>query len=318
MKYRFLSLLFAIVFVAAAFAGCGEPSSDTVTEGKGKVISTPDSTPTDSDMTATEETTQADTTAATTAVPTKPATKKSKSKPVETTQPATVQENIPKDNITHGNINPNLGNIQKQVAEEMKALAVKSITLSSNFLTIETGESAELTLTFKPQNAAVKSCSLTVSSGCAEASFSGNSKIVVTGKSAGTCTLIVTSHNGHKAYCDITVKRTGQEITDDTELSHEELCTAENATRWRKAIAEQCALLGMKENTTLRGSGFTINTADDQSARSYNAAEKAYVQQVLMQVEVLTKGEYESYEFNCVSEPQGNEYLFTVIVNKIV
>ena len=318
MKYRFLSLLFASIVIATALAGCGEPSQSTVTtDEKSTVVSTADSAPADTSIAETQTATQVETTAEATAATTKPAAKKNKKKQEETTQPVTVQANIPEDNITHSNINPNLGAIQSQVAEDMKALAVKSIRLSSNSLTIATGESAELTLTFNPENAAVKSCSLTVSSGCVKADFSGNSKIVVTGKSAGTCKLTVTSHNGHKAYCDITVKRAGQEITDDTVLSHKELCTAENATRWRTAIAQQCTLLGMKENTELRGASYTINTADDQSSRSYNAAEKAYVQQALEQVEALTNGEYESYEFNCISEPQGSEYIITIIVNKI-
>lgn len=318
MKYRFLSLLFASITVAAALVGCGEPPKDTVTaDEKSTVVSTADSAPADASVAETETATQQDPTAEATAATIKPAVKKPKPTQEETTQSATVQANIPKDNITGSNINPNLSAIQAQVAEDMKALAVKSIRLSSNSLTIATGESAELALTFNPENAAVKSCSLTVSSGCVVADFLGNSKIVVTGKSAGTCTLTVTSHNGHKAYCDITVKRAEQEITDDTVLSHKELCTADNATRWRTAIAQQCALLGMKENTALRGASFSINTADDQSARSYNAAEKAYVQQVLEQVELLTNGEYESYEFNCISEPQDGEYIITVIVNKI-
>ncbi len=315
MNHKLLSLLLAVIAAAALLTGCKDGQSGAATPDE---AATADSAQAVTATAAAETTLAAESTQADPETTQAPATQATQTATqAATTQPATVQANVPKDNITGENLNPNMGAIQGQVAAEIDALTVQSIGLSENFLTINVGDVHELALTFTPENAAVKACDLTVSSGCAEAVFEGREKIKVTGKSAGTCTIIVTSKNGHKAYCDVTVKRVEQEITDDTELEHADLCTPINADRWRAAMAKHCAELGMKENTALQGSGNSVSTADDKTPRSYNSAERDYVQQAEIWAQTATNGEFESYEFNVVSKPEDGEFVFTLIINKI-
>lgn len=321
MKYRILPILLAIITGASLLTACSsEKNTATADEAVNRVYPEGEGKLFDPSAVATEVT---ESTAATEAATTQAATKGKSSKQKTTkprstdptdTQPTTIQANVPADNITGANINPNLGYIQSQVAARIEALAVKSISLSASNLTLEAGESKELTISFNPSDAAIKSCSMKLNNSNATATLSGTT-VTVKGEKAGTATLTVTSHNGHSATCDIIVKRAEQAITDDTVLNHGELCTAENANRWCEAVTAHLSALGMKHNTSLSGASAEISTAGLNNL-SYNSAENELVAQAESELSAQTDGRWGEYDFNCFAETNGGEYVIVVVMNE--
>ena len=321
--YRVLPLLLALITGAALMSACGansekekgEAVNRVYPEGEGKFydgVSTADISisTTAADSTAQPETTKSTKPQETTA----PKTTKPKTTQPATVQPATINENVPDDNITGANINPNIGAIQGRVLAEIEALAVKSISLSERSLTLSVGETKKLEIRFDPTDAAIKTCSIGTTNGNAKATVSGKT-VTVTGANAGTCSLIVTSHNGHKASCQITVKRAEVEITDDTVLTHSELCNAENAARWAEAVATKLESNGMTRNTSLRGGGITVRTDSDKSDMSYNAARQLFVGQAEAGVSGEIGGAWDQYTFNCgVESLDGGEFAIVITV----
>ena len=264
------------------------------------------------------------TAAATTQPATQAATKKPKATTATTataattspTQPTTIQANVPSDNITAANLNPNMASIQGRVAAELDELAVQAISLSANSLSLEVGESKELKISFKPENALVKTTTLKMSNANATATASGTT-ITVKGVKAGTSTLTVTSTNGHRAVCDITVKRTEKVITDDTVLPHGELCTAENVNRWCEEVQAHLETLGMQHNPLLNGNTAELST-EGLGDTSYNAAADSFTVQAENELTAQTGGEWSSYEFNCFTEARsGGEFAIIIVINTI-
>lgn len=321
MKKHISALVLTVLIVAVCISGCGtsQQSSNLQPETQ---------TQTRSDVSdTTAENTTADTTSATEETQSTSATTKSKTKvKIKTssssgavdsaTQPATVQSNVPANSITGANINPNLNAIQNRVDSEWKALQVRAIHLESNSLELEVGETVVLSVAYSPENAMYKQCTASVNNGCVSVS-SSNSNVTVKGKSAGTCVLTVTSKNGHKATCNITVKR-NESITDDTALPHSDLCTADNVAKWTAAITAKCAELGMTQDATLKGFNIIINTDDNKGqTQSFNEVKSEYVQKAEAQLQSAIDGEYSDYTFNCYSEPQDDgEYYIYIVVNK--
>lgn len=286
--YRVLPLLLAVITGAALLSACGtdseKPKGEAVNrvypEGEGKYYDGVSAADISAGTTVAESTAQQETTTkkAKTQETTAPKTTKPKTTQPAAVQPTTINANVPDDNITGANINPNIGAIQGRMVAEIEALAVKSISLSESSLNVTVGETKKLEIRFDPVDAAIKTCSLGTTNGNAKATVSGKT-VAVTGVNAGTCSLIVTSHNGHKATCQITVKRADIEITDDTVLPHTELCNAENAARWAEAVAAKLESNGMTRNTSLRGGGISVRTDSNKSDMSYNAAQQLFVEQ---------------------------------------
>lgn len=221
-KYIFVPLLALMVL----FAACGKEDSSSVPETTAA---------TRSEATRSEAATAAKTTAAEQTTAAQSETKATGTVP-STTAPATskpVQDNIPADTITAGHINPNLSGIQGYVMSEISALAVTGISLESDSLTIERGETAEVTVIFEPSYAANKRCTVETDNSCVKATYKSG-VLTLIGEKQGDCTVKVTSNNGYSTSCTVTVKpsdkhdapeeTTAAEPTTEpaTEASHEE------------------------------------------------------------------------------------------------
>lgn len=322
--YRVLPLLLAVITGAALLSACGtdseKPKGEAVNrvypEGEGKYYDGVSAADISAGTTVAESTAQQETTTkkAKTQETTAPKTTKPKTTQPAAVQPTTINANVPDDNITGANINPNIGAIQGRMVAEIEALAVKSISLSESSLNVTVGETKKLEIRFDPVDAAIKTCSLGTTNGNAKATVSGKT-VTVTGVNAGTCSLIVTSHNGHKATCQITVKRADIEITDDTVLPHTELCNAENAARWAEAVAAKLESNGMTRNTSLRGGGISVRTDSNKSDMSYNAAQQLFVEQAETGVSGEIGGAWDQYTFNCAAESvDGGEFAIVITV----
>lgn len=221
-KYIFVPLLALMVL----FAACGKEDSSSVPETTAA---------TRSEATRSEAATAAKTTAAEQTTAAQSETKATGTVP-PTTAPATskpVQDNIPADTITAGHINPNLSGIQGYVMSEISALAVTGISLESDSVTIERGETAEVTVIFEPSYAANKRCTVETDNSCVKATYKSG-VLTLIGEKQGDCTVRVTSNNGYSTSCTVTVKpsdkhdapeeTTAAEPTTEpaTEASHEE------------------------------------------------------------------------------------------------
>lgn len=319
MKNSIFAFVFAVLIVACVFTGCNDEDSE--------IYATPDEAYTMASDDEAQVTTAADTTAASTAQ-TQPTTAKDQkaTKPsTEATQPTTkkpVQKNIPKDTITANNINPNLSYIQSLVIQEINDSAIRSIGLDYSKITIKVGEKAQLKISYNPEDAVPKTCSVSAGSKCVQASIS-NGIVTVVGKSEGSADVTVKSYNGATAHCMVYVTKPQQgggtpaTITDDTVLPHAKVCTRSNADRWRTAVDDYCAGTGMKKNTALSGGTVTVSTGDYTSDGSFNGYKNQIVSDAAAQVDSYTGKQYSEYEYSCVLVPNGSEYNIVVTLNKI-
>ncbi|MBQ2093448.1 MAG: hypothetical protein II190_02565, partial [Ruminococcus sp.] len=152
MKIKILALITAMLMFSMVFSGCGEEEN----------TATPDEAVSDT-ATADEAVTSVSASTAPSTSATQPTgnqTQKTTTAP-GTTQPTTqkpVQENIPADTIGSGNINPNLYGIIDLVVQEMNELAIRTISLDYSKLSIKVGESAQLKISYNPENAVPKTC----------------------------------------------------------------------------------------------------------------------------------------------------------------
>ncbi len=324
MRHKILPFLLAAILGAAAMTACssspdkiaaGEAVNRVYPAGEGRYYDP-----------SSEAKVSADTSAASSAASTNPSTKATqattapKSKITATvpalssaTQPTTLNVHVPDDGITADNINPRIGSIQSEMQEQILALAVTSISLSEVSIDLNTGETKTLDISFTPADAANKTCTVTASNGNVRASVSGKT-VSITGVTAGTSTITVTSHNGHKATCDIIVKRVEQDITDDTVLTHKELVTAANAERWTAAVISHLESLGMTRNTSLQGDSYSMGT-EGVNNKSYNEAESDFISLAENEATSITGQDWSDYEFNCVCSARDGEYDIIVAIN---
>ena len=322
MKNSIFALITAVLIIACFFTGCEQKETD--------IYATPDeaySMATDDEA---QVTTAEGSTAAGTTVPgTQPATEKDQktTKPsTDATQPATkppVQKNIPKDTISGKNINPNLSGIIGMVNQEISDSAIRTIGLDYSKRTIKVGEKIQLTISYDPEDAVPKTCTVSASNKCVQASIS-NGTVTVVGKSEGTAEITVKSYNGATAHCMIYVTKSQQggggetpaAITDDTVLPHAKVCTKANADRWRAAVEEYCAGTGMKKNTSLSGGTVTVSTEDYTSNGSFNSYKNQIVNDAAAQVDTYTGKQYAEYEYSCMLVADGSEYTVVVTLYK--
>lgn len=83
-----------------------------------------------------------------------------------------------------------------------KTISVSSVSISKSSISLTVGDSKTITANVSPSNASNKSITWS-STNNSIATVSGGK---ITAKSAGTATIIASSNNGKKAYCNITVK----------------------------------------------------------------------------------------------------------------
>ena len=324
MKKFIFAIITAVLIVACIFTGCEQKEDE-------EIVATPDEAVASSVYDETQDTTQSGSTAASTSPSeTQPTTAKNQN----TTKPATntpktssrrpAQSNIPKDTITNNNVNPNLSDIRDRMGREISEHSIRTISLNYKQITIKVGEKAQLKLSYDPEDAVPKTCSVSSNNKCVQASLS-NSIVTVVGKSEGTAQITVESYNGATTHCIVYVTKPQQgggggtpaAITDDTVLSHAKVCTGSNADRWCDAVDEYCAGTGMKKNTSLSGGTVTVSTADFTSNGSFNSYKNQIVNSAASQVDTYTGKRYSDYEYNCVLVPDGSEFKITVTLNKI-
>lgn len=316
MKRHWLAAVLAAVLVAACAAGCSASGESSQTEPETKPKATVSST-----VATVQDTTAASTQAATTAPKKKTTTNKKKKTTAATAPKATVSptapSNIPPNSISGANINPALNSIANRVQGDINSSQVTSISLSESSVELSVGDAITIDVSYNPEGAMYKLCSASVSNAGVEIVSKTNSKIKLKGISAGTTVLTVTSQNGHKATCNITVKR-NETITDDTKLNHKDLCTAENVNRWTAELTAHCVSMGMSHDSGLKGADIAIDTADNAGTKkSYNDVKTEYISSVNSQLDALIEGDAKDYEFNCYSESKGGgEYLINVVIIK--
>ena len=315
MKNKFFALITAVLLVICLFTGCEEEASTATPDEAASVAETPD----EAQSTAVPASTEAGTGAA------QPSTAQTQSTtaPADSTQPTTkkpVQENIPPDTIGAGNINPNIGWIQSLVISEINELAIRRISLDRTNVSVKVGESEKLTISYDPENAVPKTCTVQSSAKCVQASLK-DGVVTVTGKSEGTATVVVTSYNGAKASCNVKVTKPEEVkptvVTDDTVLPHDKVCTKANAERWRDAVDAFCAGTGMEKNSSLSGDTVTVSTADHKADGSFNSYTEQIVGDAAAQIDAYTDKNYTEYEYNCALVPDGNEFTISVTLYKL-
>lgn len=324
MRHKILPFLLAAILGAAAMTACssspdkiaaGEAVNRVYPAGEGRYYDPSSEAKVSADTSAASSTASTNPSTKATQATTAPKSKITATVPAlsSATQPTTLNVHVPDDGITADNINPRIGSIQSEMQEQIIALAVTSISLSEVSIDLNTGETKTLDISFTPADAANKTCTVTASNGNVRASVSGKT-VSITGVTAGTSTITVTSHNGHKATCDIIVKRVEQDITDDTVLTHKELVTAANAERWTAAVISHLESLGMTRNTSLQGDSYSMGT-EGVNNKSYNEAESDFISLAENEATSITGQDWSDYEFNCVCSARDGEYDIIVAIN---
>ena len=134
-----------------------------------------------------------------------------------------------------------------------KSVAVTSVSLSKSSLSVTVGKSASFTVKVNPNNASNKDYVASTNNGNATVNCSG-STVTVKGISKGSCTVTVKSNNGKTAKCSVTVKAKSKpkstKVTDDTPISHKELCTDKNMQKVCDAINAYFKAKGMKYDSS--------------------------------------------------------------------
>lgn len=227
----------------------------------------------------------------------------------KTTQPA---NNTSSDNNTGSNNKPVSNNSSNNTTQN-KTVAVKSVSLSKTSLNVTVGSSSSFTVTINPSNATNTNFTVSTSNSNASVSCSG-SKVTVTGKTAGSCTITVTSNNGKTAKCSVTIKnKQVAQVTDDTPLNHDELFTEKNVQKMCDAINSHFKSKGMiytpSLNTSNSGWLFGYQTVLDKTAvRSLNQVKQRAISGLDEEVEavliIMFGGTYDTIRFNCYYEKQ--------------
>ncbi len=302
---KITALLLTAVLTATAFAGCGEQSNGNATPDE--VSSTAQTYTTENEDNLSSEPTDAEATEPTTAqATTAPAT----------TAPATRQEDKTEP-VT-----------QPTTAKPVNtAIAVKGISLSSSSLSVTSGSSKTVGVSFNPSNATNLSYNWSISDSTVATVNADGSSITVTGKNPGTANLTVTSSNGKTASCSITVNKAQthnntnskpQNTTkpaadttpyDDRPIPHSELCTDKNIAKITNAINEYFKGKGMKYTPSLNKNNtgwFFYQTVFDKTAtRSVNEVISRATGYLDGEVNACLLGEHlyddgtESYTYYC-------------------
>lgn len=325
MKKSIFAIITAALIVVCIFTACENKEEEEIEATPDEVVAT------SVEYDETQDTTQTGSTAASTSAsetqPTTAKNQKTTTPKTNATQPATrkpVQSNIPKDTITNNNINPNLAGIRDRMGKEINERSIRTISLNYKNITIKVGETAKLKLSYNPENAVPKTCSVSSNNKCVQVSLN-DSIVTVVGKSEGSAQITVESYNGATTHCIVKVTKPQQgggggtpaTITDDTVLTHAKVCTKSNADRWRAAVDEYCAGTGMKKNTSLSGGTVTVSTADFTSNGSFNSYKNQIVNSASSQIDTYTGKKYSDYEYNCVLIQDGSEFKISVTLNKI-
>ena len=313
--------LFAIALAAvismsmATLVGCGEQNTDNVTSSATPAEATKTTNTTISTTApATTQSTTAATTAATTA-PTEGSTK----------------ANSEKSENKSSNSSQSSGNV-----------AVTSVSLSKSSISLYEGDSSTFEVTISPSDATDRQYNVVTNNGNASIDCNG-STVTVYGENRGNCEITVSSTNGKSATCSVSVNaRTSYNnggsgngggnsggnngnsgnsgaITDDTLLTHEQLCSEDILDRLMNKVNALFQQKGMTYNPSLTksNSGWLLSGTNyypgdyNYSANSFISKELAGYEEEVDALVRYDGDSYSDFQFHCYYERQGNgEYNF--------
>ena len=121
---------------------------------------------------------------------------------------------------------------------EISALAVTGISLSRDSITLEKGETADIEVSIEPSYAANKRCSVETENSCVKAGYKSG-VLHLSAEKEGSCTVTLTSHNGLRAVCTVTVKESEKTDKQDTTAAPETEPTTEPETEETTEATEE-------------------------------------------------------------------------------
>lgn len=247
-KRLFAIALAAVISVTAAtLVGCGEQNTDNVTSAATPAEATKT---TNSTISTTAPATTQSTTAATTAATTAPTEGSTKA-------------NSEKSENKSSNSSQSSGSV-----------AVTSVSLSKSSISMYEGDSATFEVYIDPSDATDRQYNVVTNNGNASIDCNG-STVTVYGENRGNCEITVSSTNGKSAACSVTVNsRTSYSnggsgnsggnsggnngnsgnsgaITDDTMLTHAQICTDEVMDRVVAEVNSYFQAKGMTYDSSL-------------------------------------------------------------------
>ena len=314
--------LFAIALAAvismsmATLVGCGEQNTDNVT----------------SSATPAEATKTTNSTISTTA----PATTQS------TTAATTAATTAPTEGSTKANSEKS-ENKSSNSSQSSGSVAVTSVSLSKSSISLYEGDSSTFEVTINPSDATDRQYNVVTNNGNASIDCNG-STVTVYGENSGSCDITVSSTNGKSATCSVSVNaRTSYNnggsgnggnsggnsngggsgnsgvITDDTLLTHEQLCSERILDRLMNKVNTLFQQKGMTYNSSLtKNSGVWLLSGTNYYPGDYIYSANSFFDKELQayegEVEALVNydgNSYSDFQFRCYYEKQSNgEYYF--------
>ena len=314
--------LFAIALAAvismsmATLVGCGEQNTDNVT----------------SSATPAEATKTTNSTISTTA----PATTQS------TTAATTAATTAPTEGSTKAN-SEKTENKSSNSSQSSGSVAVTSVSLSKSSISLYEGDSSTFEVTINPSDATDRQYNVVTNNGNASIDCNG-STVTVYGENSGSCDITVSSTNGKSATCSVSVNaRTSYNnggsgnggnsggnsngggsgnsgvITDDTLLTHEQLCSERILDRLMNKVNTLFQQKGMTYNSSLtKNSGGWLLSGTNYYPGDYIYSANSFFDKELQayegEVEALVNydgNSYSDFQFRCYYEKQSNgEYYF--------
>lgn len=252
MKKRFFAIALAAIMTmtAATLVGCDENTAEPI------AVSTT-ATPSEA-IKATGSTLSTNSTTAPLTVP-------------ETTTATTA--NTPTVSTTKGDSNKT-ENKSSASTQSNSNVAVTGVSLSRNSISLYEGDSATFEVVISPENATDRQYNVVTNNGNASIDCNG-STVTIYGENSGSCDITVSSTNGKSATCSVSVNaRTSYNnggsgnsggnsggnngnsgnsgaITDDTMLTHAQICTDEVMDRVVAEVNSYFQAKGMTYDSSL-------------------------------------------------------------------
>lgn len=316
-----VALAAALTMTAASLCGCGKEKNENDN------ISVSTATPSEATKDSVSTTATQGTTTAT--VSTSPTDASSKA----TNNSSAASENRASDssNASNGSSDNRNSNV-----------AVTSVSLSKSSISMYEGDSATFEVYIDPDNATDRQYNVVTNNGNASIDCNG-STVTVYGENRGNCEITVSSTNGKSATCSVSVNaRTSYNnggsgngggnsggnngnsgnsgaITDDTLLTHEQLCSEDILDRLMNKVNALFQQKGMTYNPSLTksNSGWLLSGTNyypgdyNYSANSFISKELAGYEEEVDALVRYDGDSYSDFQFHCYYERQGNgEYNF--------
>ena len=317
-----VALAAALTMTAASLCGCGKEKNENDN------ISVSTATPSEATKDSVSTTATQGTTTAT--VSTSPTDASSKA----TNNSSAASENRASDssNASNGSSDNRNSNV-----------AVTSVSLSKSSISMYEGDSATFEVYIDPDNATDRQYNVVTNNGNASIDCNG-STVTVYGENSGSCDITVSSTNGKSSSCNVTVNsrtsynnnvsgnngsysennggntgNNGGVITDDTLLTHEQLCSEIILERLMNKVNTLFQQKGMTYNPSLTksNSGWLLSGTNYYpgdyyySTNSFISKELAGYEEEVDALVRYDGDSYSDFQFRCYYERQDNgEYNF--------